>query len=136
MPEQALILTPAILLRLSALRSEPKFHGDSNHLYPGAPTEEIRVSAEKAVNAMLDRLQVGLPTAPQKSYVLSEFLEMLKNFKSADTEERERACTYCERVMESLGISSSDGVLNTWLYGFEPTQKPKRKDAANRGQQT
>ena len=56
--------------------------------------------------------------------MLSEFLEMLKAFKHEDTEEREQACTYCERVMGILGIASSDGALNSWLYGFDPEQKP------------
>jgi len=76
------------------------------------------------VNAMLDRLAIGLLESPQKSYVLSEFLEMLKAFEREDTEEREQACTYCERVMGILGIASSDGTLNTWLYGFDPERKP------------
>ena len=55
--------------------------------------------------------------------MLSEFLEMLTAFEHEDTEEKEQACTYCERVMEILGIDSSDGALNTWLYGFDP-EKP------------
>jgi hypothetical protein len=121
-PDQALIVTPEILQRLSALRSEAKFNEEN--LYPGAPTEEIRMNAEQAVNALLDRLSAGLPESPRKSYVLSEFLKMLKAFDDEDTEEREQACTYCERVMNILGIESSDGTLNTWLYGFDPEQPP------------
>jgi len=122
MPDQLLILAPEILQRLSVLRSEPKFSQES--FYPGAPTEEIRLKAQREVNAMLDRLPAGLRESPQKSYVLSEFLEMLKAFEHEDAEEREHACTYCERVMDILGIESSDGVLNTWLYGFDPEQRP------------
>jgi hypothetical protein len=52
--------------------------------------------------------------------VLSEFLQMLEAFEGHDTEEREKACAYCERVMDLLAIESSDSVLNTWLYGFDP----------------
>jgi hypothetical protein len=122
MPDQSLTVTPEVLHRLSELRSESKFN--ERCLYPGAPTEEIRLNAELAVNALLDRLGVGLRESPRKSYVLAEFLEMLKAFEHADTEEREQACTYCERVMAILGIASSDGALNTWLYGFDPEQRP------------
>ena len=118
MPDQPLIVSPTVLDQLAALRSAPKFQ--VAELYPGAPTEEIRKSAELSVNKMLDRLRSGLSHSPQKSYVLSEFLEMLKAFEGEDTEERERACTYCEDVVDLLGIESSDGVLNTWLYGFDP----------------
>lgn len=119
MPDQALNLTSAVFDQLAAMRSAPKFHEEG--LYR-APTEEIRKSAELAINKMLDRLGSELSRSPQKSYVLSEFLEMLKAFEGADTEERERACTYCERIMDLLGIESSDGALNTWLYGFDPEQ--------------
>ena len=122
MPDHTLILSPEALQGLSALQSEPKFHPE--HLYPGARTEEVRRNAEAAINALLGRLRVGLPASPRKSYVLSECLDMLKAFEGKDTEEREQACTYCERVMELLGIESSDGLLDTWLYGFDPEQKP------------
>ncbi len=122
MPDQPLVVTQEIFQHLSVLRSEPKFNEEN--LYPGAPTEEIRLSAERAVNAMIDRLSIGLRSSPRKSYALAEFLEMLKAFEEEDTEEREQACTYCERVMKILGIESSDGLLNTWLYGFDPERKP------------
>jgi hypothetical protein len=118
MPDQCFTITQEILQRLSELRCKSKFNKEN--LYPGAPTEKVRMSAEQAVNAMIDRLVIGLRKSPRKSYVLSEFLEMLKAFEYDDTEEREQACTYCERVMEILGIESSDGLLNTWLYGFDP----------------
>jgi hypothetical protein len=121
MPDQALAITPEVLQQLGSLLSERKFEGEG--LYPGAPDEDIRHRAEGAVNTMLGRLQVGLLPSPYKSYVLSEFLEMLKSFENDDTEEREQACSYCERVMDLLGIESSDGMLNTWLYGFDPGQR-------------
>jgi hypothetical protein len=122
MPDQSLTVTPEVLQRLSALRAESKFNEEN--LYSGAPTEEIRLSAEQAVNGMLDRLSSGLRESPRKSYVLAKFLEMVRAFEEEDTEEREQACTYCERVMTILGIESSDGLLNTWLYGFDPEWKP------------
>jgi hypothetical protein len=45
---------------------------------------------------------------------------MLDRFDSAESEEREEVCHYCERVMSLLGIERSDGLLNRWLYGFDP----------------
>jgi len=131
MPDRALNITPKVLQQLAALRSEPKFQEEG--LYPGAPTEEIRQRAETAVNTVVDRLQSGLPCSPQKSYVMSEFVEMLKAFEREDSEERERACYYCERVMEFFNIQSSDGILNRWLYGFDPEQQASEQD--RRGKQ-
>jgi hypothetical protein len=124
MPDQTLIITPEVLRQLSVLRSSSKFQKEWEHFYPGATNEDTRLAAEQAINAMLDRLPTGLRESPSKSYVLSEFLEMLEAFEPADSEEREQACNYCERVMKVLGIESSDGLLNTWLYGFDPEQKP------------
>ncbi len=69
---------------------------------------------------MLELLLAGLRDSPQKSFVLSHFLQMLKNFEYVDSEEREQACAYCEQVMNILQIKSSDGLLNKWLYGFDP----------------
>jgi hypothetical protein len=40
--------------------------------------------------------------------------------ESQDTEEREAVCAYCERIMDALEIESSEGILNNWLYGFDP----------------
>jgi len=122
MADQFLDVTSEVLQRLSVLRAEPKF--GKRGFYPGAPTQEIRLNAERAVNIMVERLTAGLPGSPRKAYVLSEFLEMLRAFEHADTEEREEACTYCEHVMDILGIASSDGALNIWLYGFDPGQRP------------
>ena len=124
MQDQALTITPEVLRELSALRTLPKFHQELEHFYPGAATEEIRLAAEKAVNAMLERMRVRLLASLRKSYVMAEFLKMLKAFENADTEEREQACEYCERIMKILGIEGSDGMLNTWLYGFDPGRKP------------
>jgi hypothetical protein len=118
--DHALSLTPEAFQQLADLRAEKKFQEEG--MYPGAPTPEIRERSELAVNGMLDRLSAGLRHSPQKTFVISEFLRMLKAFESEDTEEREQACSYCERVMDIVGIESSDGALNTWLYGFDPEQ--------------
>jgi hypothetical protein len=123
MSDQLPNITPETFRQLSTLRSEPKFHKAWKRFYPGAPTEEIRLSTQRTVDDMLDRLQAGLQATPRKSYVLGEFLEMLKGFEHADTEEREEACTYCERVMKIVGIQSSDGLLNAWLYRLGPEQR-------------
>ena len=104
------------------MRYKTKFMEDTKRLYPGAPDEQIRQRAETAVNAMLDRLRIGLQRSPRKSYVLSEFAKLLKDFDGEDSEEKEEACEYCEEVMALLGIESSDGMLNTWLYGFDPDE--------------
>lgn len=125
MGEKDIIITSDVLQQLASLQEEPKFFAAETELYPGAPSEEIRERTERAVNQMVGRLRTNLCNSPKKSYVLSEFQRMLKVFEHEDSEEKERACDYCERVMKILGIERSDGLLNTWLYGFDP-DKPRR----------
>jgi hypothetical protein len=118
MADQALNITREVLAELASLRAEAKFH--AHDFYPGAVNEVDRVEAEETVNKMLDRVVVGLPTKPRKAFVLAEFQTMLDSYDSPETEEREEICAYCERVMSVLGIERSDGLLNRWLYGFDP----------------
>jgi hypothetical protein len=118
MADQALNITREVLAELASLRAEAKFH--AHDFYPGAVNEADRVEAEEAVNKMLDRIVVGLPKTPRKAFVLTEFQSMLGSYDSPETEAREEICAYCERVMSILGIEQSDGLLNRWMYGFDP----------------
>jgi hypothetical protein len=66
-------------------------------------------------------LLVALATAPRKAVALAEFQKALAGFEHSDSEERDRACTYIEQIMDILDIESSDGLLSTWRYGFDPS---------------
>lgn len=112
------------LKALQSLRAEKKFQEDEEDMYPGAPDEETRLRCEGAINQMIDALIQGLPKQSTTAFVLSEFEKHLNLLSDEDTEEREMACVYCERIMNILDIESSEGLLNTWLYGFDPMQKP------------
>jgi len=115
-------LNAEALQSLASLRGERKFLEDD--LYPGAPDEATRVRCEVWANELLDTLLNGLPSNPNSSYVLSQFVTHLERFEEDDTEERERACGYCEQIMGILSIESSQGILDRWLYGFDPGEEP------------
>ncbi len=105
---------------LQALREEKKFVAEK--FYPGAPTEALRAEAESQINQLIDRLLSNLTPDSRKSFVLSEFQASMARFEQTDTEERERFCGYLEQIMDATGIESSDGLLNSWLYGFDPNE--------------
>jgi len=107
-----------IAAHLKRLKAVEKFRAEA--FYPGAPTEQLRSEAEQSVNALLDRLIPVIPTPADKQFVLQEFRRTLEAFTQSDTEERERLCGYLEEIMDIVGIESSDGLLNDWLYGFDP----------------
>ena len=39
-----------------------------------------------------------------------------------DTEDRERICHYYEELMNIVGLESSGGHLNNFMYGFDPAK--------------
>jgi hypothetical protein len=89
-------------------------------MYKGVLRPERRARAEAVLNGLLDTLLQGLPTQPTKEFVLGEFTKTLATFDLVDTEDRERACLYLEEIMDIVGLESSDGLLNRWMYGFDP----------------
>ena len=115
-----LTITAATLADLHEFRLEAKFQEDLVAFYPGAPDEVIRVRCESRLNGLLDRLIAGISSNPSKDYVLQEFRATLGLFDAEDSEERDRVALYLERVMDIVGIESSDGLLNQWRYGFDP----------------
>jgi Domain of unknown function (DUF4844) len=118
---QELKVTPKVIANLGEFRAEPKFQdGGIYH----APSEEVRVAAAAHLNALLDRLVSSIAAHPTKAFVLSEFRRTLTEFDGADSEDRDRLLGYLERIMDIVGIESSDGLLNNWRYGFDPTAKP------------
>ena len=120
MADQTLRLTGETVSQLQSLRALVKFGPQG--LYQ-APTDAVRQSSAALIDALLDRLLVGLPRYPTKSFVLGEFKSTLAEFESSDSEEQDQACAYIENSMDVLGIESSDGLLSQWRYGFDPSAK-------------
>jgi hypothetical protein len=118
---QELKVTPKVVSDLREFRLEPKF--EDTGIYH-APSEAVRTAAAARLNELLDRLVAAIAAHPTKAFVLSEFRRTLTEFDRSDSEERDRLLVYLERIMDMVGIESSDGLLNNWRYGFDPTAKP------------
>jgi hypothetical protein len=117
MPEDKLTVSTAQLSKLTEMRGEPKYMAEPGTIYNGLRPDSARQEAETQLNDLIDRLCTGLAAAPTKQFVLSEFARTLDEFEPIDTEDREWLLRYLERIMDILGIESSDGLLNRWLYG-------------------
>ena len=118
--EQTLTLPSDFQRKLATMRAEPKFQADAGGLYTGVHNEAERLRAEGAINALIDRLEREVSAHPTKRFVLGAFSRTLSQIELSDTEDRERACAYLEQIMDIVGLKSSDGLLNRWLYGFDP----------------
>ena len=121
---ESLLLTRARLEALAAFGREPKFTRNDKEFYFGAPTEAVRARCQARVDLLVTNLHKSLPSHPTKTFVLSQMQVMLDSASSEDSEERDQTLTYMERILDILGIESSDGLLNKWRYGFDPKRAP------------
>ena len=108
---------------LRSLFDQHKFGPDPGGLYSGASPEELRAEFEERINGLLTKLS-NLSEAYERDQVLSYFEEMLEKFPAADTDDKDQVCTYLEAIMDILEIDGSGGLLNRWIYGFDPTDLP------------
>ncbi|HGF7528445.1 TPA: DUF4844 domain-containing protein, partial [Vibrio cholerae] len=112
--------SPERLEKLDKLLIEKKFTSDEELSYPGAPSEEVRVICEQAMNVVIQ----ALIDTPEEGITENEFWGLLekasKLYKQFDSEEMDRSLSYMEEIMDIYGIESSGGRLNTWRYGFDP----------------
>lgn len=98
-------------------------------LYSGVINELLRERCERLVNDLASRLLAKTEASRSQETVMAEFKRTLNEFGLPDTEDRERVATYLEELMDILGIKSSEGLLNKWMYGFDPTQSVESQNA-------
>ncbi len=91
-------------------------------LYPGATNEATREKCQAAIDALAERLIPLADAAVDQRLFARELTQTMLDFGPADSEERERAASYVEEVMDILEIESSDGLLNMWALGFDPAE--------------
>lgn len=104
-----LFIVPRVLDALRAYREESQCDDP-----PGddASVAGARMMAE--LDGLVDRLLAGVGRHPTKFWVMKQFqstLDALDALDSADASARRQVRTELERLMEILGIASSDGVL-------------------------
>lgn len=95
--------------------------------YPGIADKKMLPIFTKKINSIaLDFKSVAESETPtDKRYQdkigigLSKFSDV---YIELDTEDRERICTYIEELMDIVGLESSNGQLNKFVYGFDPNE--------------
>ena len=101
------------------------------NFYPGIADEKMRpIFTEKINKVATDFKNVAESEKPtDKKYQekigigLSRFADI---YMELDTEDRERVCTYFEELMDIVGLESSNGQLNKFMYGFDPNDMIKK----------
>ena len=111
--DQPLVRVPLALEALRAYRSEQKLA-----LLPGIDPTAERERLSRVLEVLIDELLAGLEGSPSKLWVMKRFQRALKAVQYEDTEGREHFGMELERVMDLVGIESSDGLLNFYLVGI------------------
>ena len=102
---------------LRAFVAQRKF--DPNAFHPVHRDEATRTALQSHIDALAMRLLPLADKSPDKPRVLAEFRRTMIELASPESEDREQAAECMETLMSILGIDSSDGLLNDFVYGFD-----------------
>ncbi|MDO7849422.1 DUF4844 domain-containing protein [Hymenobacter sp. M29] len=103
--------------QLQAFKTQAKFDADS--MYTGAWPAEIRPVLNAVLNQSADafiRITAAQPTQEQYLQALAAGLAQI-DADELDTEDRERVATKYQELMDIVGLPSSEGQLNKFVYG-------------------
>lgn len=123
---QGQIKTPEnALTKFEEFRSKEKFLQDENLFYPGIGDPSLKSILTEKINLASDDFKklADKVNSTDKEYQtaikigLDRFADL---YLLLDTEDRERVCSYFEELMDIVGLESSGGYLNNFMYGFDP----------------
>ncbi len=114
--------------KFETFKNKNKFSQDTTMFYPGIADQTLKPTLTEKINLAADDFKkiATSDKASAKDYQdkikigLERFSDV---YLSLDTEDRERVCHYFEELMDIVGLESSDGLLNNFMYGFDPTIK-------------
>ena len=109
-------------------KQKEKFLEDNKLLYPGIGDPKMLLVLTNKINkTAIDFKKVSSsknPTSEQYQKVIKTNLKTFKGiYTNLDTEDRERICNYIEELMDIVKLESSDGLLNKFMYDFDPIVK-------------
>ncbi len=111
-----------VIVKIEEFRKKEKFVG-GDFLYTGIEDEALKaITTEKINQVSQDFEEVAKNENPTEDLYLKKIELGLERFSGIylefDTEDRERVCRYFEELMDIVGLESSNGQLNKFMYGF------------------
>ena len=108
-------------------KKKKKFIKEEGSYYPGIAEEKLRPILTEKINLTAEDFQkVAEGKDPTQENYLKAIDQGLDRFREVylelDTEDRERVCLYFEELMDIVGLESSGGRLNKFMYGFNPSE--------------
>lgn len=111
-----------VIQQLEQFKTQDHFAGDGE-LYTGVQEPALAISlnrkaAETAQAFITLYQQKNEPTKAELLHILAHGISQIDP-DTLDTEDREQVATTFESFLDIVGLESSDGILNKWLYGEE-----------------
>ncbi len=126
---QGQIKTPEnAMTKFDEFKSKEKFLQDDKLFYPGIGDPNLKPVLTEKINLATDDFKELAdkenPTDKEYQNAIKIGLDRFTDiYLQLDTEDRERVCSYFEELMDIVGLESSGGHLNNFMYGFDPTKK-------------
>jgi hypothetical protein len=113
-----------MIKKLKEFKDQEKFNEDMKIFYPGLADEKLKDFLTQNINlAADDFIEVAQLDNPTDKEYLDKIRTGLSRFPNdLDTEDRERVAQYFEELMDIVGLESSGGLLNKFVYGFDPNE--------------
>lgn len=105
---------------LLALKTQSHFDGDG-FFYTGIQDETLKSNVQTLFLKVVDDFIQLLDTTPNEKQLLNLLNTSINRFnrEDFDTEDAENLAGCFEKIMDCVELESSEGILNTWVYGFE-----------------
>jgi hypothetical protein len=126
---QGNIKTPDTAMdQFEAFKSKDKFLEDNKLMYPGLAEPSMQPMLSEKMNSAADDFKEvaenGDATAGEYQDNIKKGLSRFRDvYLQLDTEDRGRVCHYFEELMDIVGLESSGGHLNRFMYGFDPSDE-------------
>lgn len=130
---QGKINTPKNTLnKFQEFEKKEKFIKDEKYFYPGIENPKLVSSLTDRINKACEDFKAVYQTERPSDKAYQDKIKIgLERFADLylelDTEDRERICLYFEELMDIVGLESSDGLLNDFMYGFDPNKISKKE---------
>lgn len=106
--------------QLQTLAEQNNF-GPNGALYTGVRDPVLKANLNSRFSFAIAHFTAAVERKATKKEFLALLASEIKNFDRAEleTEDAEQVGTNFEHIMDCIGLDSSEGILNNWMYGFD-----------------
>jgi hypothetical protein len=112
--------------KLQALAAKDKFEANGL-LYTGVRDPVLRARLTVKINSSINRFLKAVQQGASRKDILALLASEISTFPRIElgSEDAGQVAGTFEEIMDCLGLESSDGILNVWMYGFDPAKIKK-----------